>query len=125
MAAAPAQFPVCEHSRLVMPRYFFNISNGHRFQDPSGEELRDDDAAWAEALRTVRDIESSLDLDGSCHWSLEVKRGATSIFQIDVFRCKNRRRSALEARVLIQIGAVGTRPIAPVLLAPEDQSASD
>jgi uncharacterized protein DUF6894 len=68
-----------------MPRYFFNISNGHRFQDPNGEELQDDDAAWAEALRTVRDIESSLDLDGSSHWSIEVKREETSIFRIDVF----------------------------------------
>ena len=70
---------------LIMPRYFFNISNGHRFRDSNGEELLDDDAAWVEAVRTVRDIESSLDLDGSCHWSVEVKRDATAIFRIDVF----------------------------------------
>jgi uncharacterized protein DUF6894 len=68
-----------------MPRYFFNISNGHRFQDAKGEELQDDDTAWAEALRTVRDVESSLELNGSRHWSIEVKRGETSIFRIDVF----------------------------------------
>jgi uncharacterized protein DUF6894 len=67
-----------------MPRYFFNISNGHRFRDSNGEELQDDKAAWVEALRTVRDIESSLDLDGSSHWSLEVKRESISIFRIDV-----------------------------------------
>jgi uncharacterized protein DUF6894 len=68
-----------------MPRYFFHISNGHPFKDPKGEGLQDDDAAWAEALRTVRDIESSLNLDGSRHWTIEVKRDETSIFRIDVF----------------------------------------
>ncbi|WP_394570356.1 DUF6894 family protein [Bradyrhizobium sp. 31Argb] len=67
-----------------MPRYFFHISNGHPFRDPKGEELRDDNAAWEQALRTVRDIESSLDLDGSPEWSIEVKRGHSSIFRIDV-----------------------------------------
>jgi uncharacterized protein DUF6894 len=67
-----------------MPQYFFNITNGHPFKDPLGEDLPDDNAAWEQAVKTVRDIESSLDLDGSRHWSLEVKREATSIFRIDV-----------------------------------------
>jgi hypothetical protein len=68
----------------MMPRYFFHISNGRPFLDPTGEELQDDDAAWEQALRTVRDIESVLCLDGSSVWCLEVKREETSIFRIDV-----------------------------------------
>jgi hypothetical protein len=67
-----------------MPRYFFHISNGHPFKDARGEDLQDDNAAWEQALRTVRDVESVLDLDGSSVWSLEVKREDTSIFRIDV-----------------------------------------
>jgi len=67
-----------------MPRYFFHISNGHPFRDAQGEELQDDEAAWEQSLRTLRDIESSLNLDGSRAWSIEVKRGDTSIFRIDV-----------------------------------------
>jgi hypothetical protein len=67
-----------------MSRYFFNISNGHTFHDPQGEDLPDDKAAWGEAVRTVRDIEDSLDPDRSSHWSLEVKRGDTTVFCIDV-----------------------------------------
>jgi hypothetical protein len=67
-----------------MPRYFFHITRGHPFRDRQGEELRDDQAAWDEALRTVRDIEASLDLNGSSEWSLEVRRGARPIFQINV-----------------------------------------
>jgi uncharacterized protein DUF6894 len=67
-----------------MPQYFFNITNGHPFKDPLGEDLPDDDAAWEQAVKTVRDIEASLNLDGSSEWSLEVKRGQTSIFRIDV-----------------------------------------
>ena len=67
-----------------MPRYFFDISNGHPFHDPAGEELADDNAAWQEALRTVRDIEANLHLDSASVWSVEVKRGERSIFRIDV-----------------------------------------
>jgi hypothetical protein len=48
------------------------------------KELPDDGAAWQEALRTVRDIEANLDLDGAKSWSVEVKRGDRSIFRIDV-----------------------------------------
>ncbi|MBO4222016.1 DUF6894 family protein [Bradyrhizobium neotropicale] len=74
--------------RLVMPRYFFHISNGHPFRDTQGEELPDDNAAWQEALKTMRDVESSLRLDGSHEWSIEVKRGDTAIFRIDVSATK-------------------------------------
>jgi hypothetical protein len=67
-----------------VPKYFFNITNGHPFRDAVGEDLPDDSAAWEQAVRTVRDIEASLNLDGSSKWSLEVKRDETSIFRIDV-----------------------------------------
>ncbi|MBR0750932.1 tRNA 5-methylaminomethyl-2-thiouridine synthase [Bradyrhizobium jicamae] len=67
-----------------MTRYFFHISNGQPFSDPGGEELADDHAAWTEALRTVRDVEATLSLEQAPRWSLEVKRGATPIFRIDV-----------------------------------------
>ena len=41
-----------------MALYFFHISNGHPFTDSAGEELPDDAAAWDQAVRTVRDVES-------------------------------------------------------------------
>jgi hypothetical protein len=67
-----------------MARYHFYISNGHPFSDSEGQEFPNDRAAWNEALRTVHDIESTLDLDKSRHWSLEVTRDGTAIFRIDV-----------------------------------------
>ena len=67
-----------------MALYFFHISNGHPFTDSAGEELPDDAAAWDQAVRTVRDVESSLNLGDSNRWSLEVNRGDTPIFRIDV-----------------------------------------
>lgn len=67
-----------------MARYYFSISNGQPFSDRDGEELPDDHAAWQEALRTVRDVESALDLNEASNWSLEVKRGDTPIFRIHV-----------------------------------------
>jgi hypothetical protein len=68
-----------------MPRYFYHISNGHPFEDTTGEDLPDDHAAWEEALRTVRDIEQTLRLDGANAWSVEVQRGDKPIFRIDVW----------------------------------------
>jgi hypothetical protein len=67
-----------------MARYFFHISNGQPFSDPEGQELPNDRAAWQEAIRTVRDVETTLDLEGSPCWSLEVQRDGRSIFRIDV-----------------------------------------
>lgn len=65
-----------------MARYFFNIANGHPFEDLVGKELADDQAAWQEAVLTVRDIESFLAPGGA--WTLEVRRDHTPIFRIDV-----------------------------------------
>jgi uncharacterized protein DUF6894 len=100
-----------------MPRHFFHISNGH----PKGEELQDDYAAWAEALRTVRDVEWSLNLDGSSE-SLEVKRGETSFFG-SVFPPKEPirpRGSDADADRCRR-----TRSIAPASPAPEAESPND
>ncbi|MGY4568534.1 hypothetical protein QA639_09785 [Bradyrhizobium pachyrhizi] len=67
-----------------MSRYYFHITNGHPFDDPAGEELQDEQAAWQQALLTVRDIESNLGLDASNRWSLVVKREDMPVFQIEV-----------------------------------------
>ena len=43
-----------------MSRYFFQITNGKPYEDDTGEELRDDCAAWLSAKRLTRDIEDTL-----------------------------------------------------------------
>jgi hypothetical protein len=43
-----------------MSRYFFHISGADPFHDLEGMDLPDDQAAWCEAKRLVRDIESNL-----------------------------------------------------------------
>jgi hypothetical protein len=40
----------------VMPRYFFEIKNGHRLPDPAGLDCRDDDDALAKAQDIARQI---------------------------------------------------------------------
>ncbi|MBO4227717.1 DUF6894 family protein [Bradyrhizobium neotropicale] len=52
-----------------MPRYFFHINGKFPFRDEVGTELRDDRAAWKEALLLTRDIETSLQPGQS--WSLD------------------------------------------------------
>jgi hypothetical protein len=39
-----------------MPRYYFNLEDGHRVLDDRGLDLRDLEAAQNEALRTSTDI---------------------------------------------------------------------
>jgi hypothetical protein len=48
-----------------MRKYYFHISMAHPFDDSEGEELPNDKAASEVAVMTVRDIDSSLDLDRS------------------------------------------------------------
>ncbi|MBR0755636.1 hypothetical protein JQ604_25950 [Bradyrhizobium jicamae] len=64
-----------------MAKYSFKISNGEPFE--AAEELADDDAACLQALRTVRDIESSVGLDGG-DWSIAVSRDEITIFRVAV-----------------------------------------
>lgn len=64
-----------------MPRYIFEITNGSAFSD--NQELADDEAAWEQALRTVRDVESALRPAGG-DWSLVVLRDDGPLYRIDV-----------------------------------------
>lgn len=66
----------------VMPRYFFDIHNGHPHHDEVGEELKDDHAAWREALRLTRDVEDVLTPGGS--WRLQVRSREAALFQIEI-----------------------------------------
>jgi hypothetical protein len=72
----------------MMPLYFFDISGGEPFLD--AQELRDDNAAWREALRTTRDVQATLNPEKSPHWLLEVKRDGRTLFRIDVSAQKYR-----------------------------------
>jgi len=63
-------------------RYYFKIVDGGQFTDSEGQELPDDDAAWQQALQTVRDVEGTLTLGGT--WSIEVRREQKPILRIDV-----------------------------------------
>ena len=54
-----------------MSGYYFNIQNGHSYCDDVGEELPDDRAAWASAVRLAREIENVMKPGGS--WHLEVR----------------------------------------------------
>jgi hypothetical protein len=64
-----------------MTSYKFQISNGSDFSDE--EDLPDDEAAWREALKTVRDIEATLNSKGG-DWALVVTRGDVPLYRIDV-----------------------------------------
>jgi hypothetical protein len=61
-----------------MSRYFFHISGADPFHDLEGMDLPDDQAAWCEAKRLVRDIESNL-APGQ-DWQLQVVDGGGSVF---------------------------------------------
>jgi hypothetical protein len=57
-----------------MPRYFFDVSGSHPSDDPVGEELASDEAAWHEATLVAGEI--FRDLDGKFRpgeqWCLKV-----------------------------------------------------
>ncbi|WP_376708329.1 DUF6894 family protein [Bradyrhizobium cenepequi] len=65
-----------------MPRYFFHIEGKCPFRDEVGSELRDDRAAWREALSMTRDIETSLQPGGS--WTLVVTAGDSVVYRISI-----------------------------------------
>lgn len=68
-----------------MTRYFFDVSGnpGNSLCDYVGEELRDDWAAWREALSQVRIVEDSLSPGGTLH--LHVRDESREVFQLTVF----------------------------------------
>ena len=61
-----------------MARYFFHISSQEPYHDADGLELPNDGAAWLEAKKLVRDIETSL-APGQ-DWQLDVVDGVGSVF---------------------------------------------
>lgn len=63
-----------------MPRYFFHISGDDPFHDAEGMDLPDDEAAWREAKRLVRDIDSNLEPGQA--WQLDVGDGKGAVFVI-------------------------------------------
>lgn len=65
-----------------MPEYFFNIENGHPSQDEVGDVLKDDRAAWQEAMRRAREIEDVLRPGGA--WQLEVRTRDGPLFRVRI-----------------------------------------
>lgn len=72
---------------LMMPRFYFNVSNGARLNDRDdlGQELPDRRSAWEIATRYTAD--SLRDLDGGLQpdddWRLEVRsEDGARVFQI-------------------------------------------
>jgi hypothetical protein len=50
-----------------MPRYFFDIKNGHRLVDPSGLDCSDDDEAIAKAKVIALQISEDTSAEGQRH----------------------------------------------------------
>lgn len=65
-----------------MKRYFFHIEGESPYRDEIGEELRDDEAAWREAMRMVRDVESNLRPGQS--WHLDVRAGRVAVYLVEI-----------------------------------------
>lgn len=72
-----------------MPRFYFNLSDGNRWNDRDdlGQELPDQQAAWAIAIRYASD--SLRDLDGDLQpdtdWRLEVRtEDGARVFQVSI-----------------------------------------
>ncbi len=63
-----------------MPQYFFHIDGERPHRDIIGEDLPDDAAAWAEALRLSRDIEGTL--QPGERWQLEVHEGGHVLYRV-------------------------------------------
>lgn len=64
-----------------MVQYRFTISNGEDFSDV--EDLANDEEAWRQAVKTVRDVETTLHSTGGV-WTLAVAREDTPIYRIEV-----------------------------------------
>jgi hypothetical protein len=65
-----------------MPRYYFELISAQPYCDAEGLELADDAAAWTEAKRFARDIESNLEPGQT--WRLEVGRGSRPLFLLTI-----------------------------------------
>lgn len=55
-----------------MPRYFFNLNDGHRLvPDPDGTELADDQSARVHAFGVIRELARNREAQ-TCTWRLVV-----------------------------------------------------
>lgn len=65
-----------------MPKYFFHLQSARPYEDDRGLDLPSDPAAWVEAKRFGRDIESSLKPGET--WHLEVHREGRPIYSLKI-----------------------------------------
>jgi hypothetical protein len=65
-----------------MPRYYFELISAQPYCDAEGMELPDDAAAWTEAKKFARDIESNLEPGQT--WRLEIARDSRPLFLLTV-----------------------------------------
>ncbi|WP_145641660.1 DUF6894 family protein [Bradyrhizobium daqingense] len=65
-----------------MRRYYFHFEGNRPHTDETGEFLEDDEAAWAAALRLVRDVENGL-RPGE-NWTLRVVSEDTPVYILRV-----------------------------------------
>jgi hypothetical protein len=62
----------------AMPRYFF-VQNGESRRDEVGAEFMDDQAAWKEAVRTMRGAEDALAPGDT--WRVTVRRDVRILYR--------------------------------------------
>jgi hypothetical protein len=65
-----------------MPRYFFDVQNGESRRDEVGAEFMDDQAAWKEAVRTMRGAEDALAPGDT--WRVTVRRDVRILYRIEI-----------------------------------------
>jgi hypothetical protein len=63
----------------AMPRYFFDVQNGESRRDEVGAEFMDDQAAWKEAVRTMRGAEDALAPGDT--WRVTVRRDVRILYR--------------------------------------------
>jgi hypothetical protein len=66
-----------DNRELLMPRYFFDLKNGHRILDPSGLDCLDDADAISKGETMARQIEvdGSVDIDSQRHLAVINEEG--------------------------------------------------
>lgn len=65
-----------------MGRYYFHIAGRNPHRDEIGEDLKDDIAAWQEAVRLTRDIEHAF--DPGHIWRLEVHDERKPVYRLEI-----------------------------------------
>lgn len=65
-----------------MALYHYDISGDCPFHDEEGAEHLDDQAAWRDAVRFVRDVEEHLRPNGT--WFLTVRESGRTVYTIGV-----------------------------------------